>query len=154
MNTPSFLPRLLALCLPLCTALAPLSCAAETDQSAVPGTRRPPMNRGVPEGMETLRQAIAREVAVPLADDPSQCGLMPLGARACGGPQSYLVYSRKVSNEARLRELVEQYTRMEQEWNLKSGVRSICMVETMPQIVLADGKCQASRDGGGQGQVR
>lgn len=111
----------------------------------------PPEAQELREQMSTLRQAIVREVGVPSADDVSQCGVVPFGAKACGGPQSYIVYSRKVTNEERLKSLTAQYAQLEQEWNHRNKVISTCSMALPPVPVIVDGQCQAGGNTSGGG---
>ncbi|MCB0420142.1 MAG: hypothetical protein KDD61_04050, partial [Bdellovibrionales bacterium] len=66
-----------------------------------------------------------------------------LGSKACGGPQSYLVLYKKVTDVKKLTELVSQYNLSVQEENKKLGLISTCSVVPQPQVHCKDKTCQA-----------
>jgi hypothetical protein len=87
--------------------------------------------------------AVAAEIGNPVASDVSQCATMPAGAKSCGGPSRYIVYSLAVSNETRLQSLVTTYTDLTHERNAASGAVSDCMMLTAPAVELVAGVCKA-----------
>ncbi|MEK7069067.1 MAG: PKD domain-containing protein, partial [Patescibacteria group bacterium] len=94
-----------------------------------------------------LRASI-KQVAKTSATNISQCKIMEIGHRECGGPASYVIYST-VADENQLRSLVKKYTALEieyQEYQRKHGpqVSGICSIAEEPIIVLKDGHCQES----------
>lgn len=62
----------------------------------------------------------------------------------CGGPAGYLVFSRQVSDETRLRDLVARYTELERQLNESAQTSGICIVVPQPNIALIAGRCQAT----------
>jgi len=86
--------------------------------------------------------AVVSEVGTPLADSIHQCAAIALGAKPCGGPSRYVVYSRQVSDEARLRMLAQRYTELEREWNAATDAISDCSLVVAPTVTLAGGQCR------------
>jgi hypothetical protein len=65
---------------------------------------------------------------------------MPIGAKPCGGPDGFLAWSSKNTDETRLRALAERHAAVRKEENLRSGIASTCQIETNPGVT-----CQAAR---------
>lgn len=91
--------------------------------------------------MDFLLSALKVEIATPFADDPSQCATVPVGALACGGPENYFVYSRKISNEKKVQDIASRYTKTELDWNRLSKEASTCSIIERPDTALVNGVC-------------
>jgi hypothetical protein len=77
---------------------------------------------------------------------PADCKSIPIGAKPCGGPWSYLVYSSSTTNETRLRSLIAQFNERQANLNRRLGMASDCMYVGAPQAVLEGRYCvRASR---------
>jgi len=63
------------------------------------------------------------------------CATAAVGSRACGGPKSYVVYSRKSSNAENIRSLAQMTTTLEQQYNIENSVMSICSMVMAPRAV-------------------
>ncbi|UJR33633.1 hypothetical protein I4U23_021068 [Adineta vaga] len=74
----------------------------------------------------------------------ADCAAAAVGARACGGPNSYVVYSRKSSNADDIISLAKLSTELEQKYNMENSVMSICMMAIPPSAVCTENKCTAS----------
>lgn len=74
--------------------------------------------------------------------DSSQCRSLPLGARACGGPQSYLAWSIRQTDGNALRALAERYKAERQAQIKQKGEMSDCRFLTDPGAVCQQGTCQ------------
>ena len=77
-------------------------------------------------------------------DQVSQCATAPVGAKACGGPRTYLVYCRATADEAALLSKLDELKRAEEEYNRMTGAVSDCMVATPPAVRLEGGSCRAA----------
>jgi hypothetical protein len=73
-----------------------------------------------------------------------QCRTLPYGAKACGGPQSYLAWSTAVSDEAALKAAAERYAAQRREELRASGLLSDCALVPDPGAV-----CAPATTGGG-----
>lgn len=73
--------------------------------------------------------AIDQDNQCKLATD---CSVVPIGARACGGPGSYAVYSTKSSNVEVIRSAALKTTKLEQQYNAENSLVSICSMAQMP----------------------
>jgi hypothetical protein len=72
----------------------------------------------------------------------SQCHTLALGARACGGPESYLAYSDAATPADPLRALAARYAEQRRAENAKSGIMSTCQMLVDPGAVCQAGSCQ------------
>jgi hypothetical protein len=112
-----------------------LACAACSSAGPPPVVAAP----GAAASAE-LRARIDAEVGSAACDGPQDCHSMPIGAKPCGGPDGFLAWSSKNTDETRLRALVERHAAVRKEGNLRSGVASTCQIETNPGAT-----CQAAR---------
>lgn len=74
--------------------------------------------------------------------ESGQCRTLPVGAMACGGPESYLPYSMSGTDEKALRALGEQYKAERQAASKAGGMMSICRHLPDPGAVCVSGSCQ------------
>ncbi|NVJ61044.1 MAG: hypothetical protein HWE27_11685 [Gammaproteobacteria bacterium] len=74
----------------------------------------------------------------------SDCDVVPVGARACGGPDWYLIMSKNGSGAEQLRQKVDQYTNQKHLFNQKFNVRSICVMQPKPEASCIQQKCTIS----------
>lgn len=96
---------------------------------------------GLQSEMHDIRLSIDREIGEARAQRPEQCRVHPVGAKACGGPQAYLVYSTATSSERQIEELARRYTEAEQKYNRVTGSASTCSYLMPPAVGLENGKC-------------
>jgi len=78
--------------------------------------------------------------------DSSQCHSLPVGARACGGPEYYLAWSSANDAGDQLRALGERYKAERQADNKASGRISDCRYAMDPGAVCNAGACQLRTD--------
>ncbi len=74
-----------------------------------------------------LLAQIQAEIGDAACDSPAQCHSIGVGAKSCGGPEGYLAWSSKRSDEKKLKSLVEQHKQAREEDNRRSGMLSNCM---------------------------
>lgn len=94
--------------------------------------------------LRELHQAIEAEIGTPRAETAEQCRTVALGAKPCGGPWRYLVYSSAVSDEKRLGKLVSEYNALERKLNVEEGRISDCSFVVEPKVTLVDDICVAA----------
>ena len=88
-----------------------------------------------------MRQEILDLAADPVCDDPADCRFIALGAKPCGGPWEYLVYSVASVDSVELAERVDVYNELNAELNLRYGWVSDCSVPPVPTLDCRDGRC-------------
>lgn len=93
--------------------------------------------------LKALYNDIVQTAGKAQANNVAQCRVVGLGAKACGGPQSYLVYSTLNGNESDLLQKVERYNALMRMQNEQQGLLSDCAIVPEPGVVLVEGFCQA-----------
>lgn len=96
------------------------------------------------ERLAELEQEIQAIIEPPTASNLAQCQAIAFGAKACGGPKTYLIYSTAQTDEARLRTLVNEYNRLDAERNERLGLGSDCALVVQPDVALVGGQCVAA----------
>jgi hypothetical protein len=95
--------------------------------------------------LQPLRAAIDAEIGDAEASNVAACRALPLGAKPCGGPWTYLVYSAEASDPERLSELAAEYDAVDAERNRACELVSDCMMVMPPDVALEGGRCVAAR---------
>ena len=93
--------------------------------------------------LQALRAEVDAGIGDPLAERVEGCRAIPMGAKACGGPSFYLVYSTGISDVERLERLAAQHRQLAEEFNQACGLRSNCAMTPAPKLTLVDGRCLA-----------
>lgn len=131
------------------TATVPANNAAP---SAAPVTAAAPVAAPVAAASPApagLMQQIRAEIGGAACDNNQQCRTLPVGNRACGGPETYLPYSTKVSDAAKLQRLASQQSNAQKEENTRSGMISTCQAIMDPGATCSAGKCVAASGNAG-----
>jgi hypothetical protein len=92
--------------------------------------------------LEEAALAINNEVGSAKAEEVEYCRILPIGAKPCGGPWGYLVYSKEASNESRLKRLIERYDKLDEIRNIEEGLVSTCDVAQPPDLTVKNGSCK------------
>lgn len=87
-----------------CTTVAAPSANVVAATSAKPGVAAP-IN---PDNATALLALIKDEIGDAACSSNAQCQVMAIGAKACGGPQTYLPWSNVATKAAVLQPLVER----------------------------------------------
>jgi hypothetical protein len=74
-------------------------------------------------------------------ESDNDCALLGLGARPCGGPDEYLVYSKSSANQSKLLDLARNYNLVAKSRNEKEGRMGICVVATRPKFYCTQNQC-------------
>jgi len=98
----------------------------------------------------TLGRIKATVGKAPCTED-AQCHTLALGAKACGGPESYVAWSSAQVKESELRALGEAYKEERRAANSASGMMSTCQFLMDPGAMCKAGTCQL---GGGDALAR
>lgn len=69
------------------------------------------------------------------------CRTAPVGAKACGGPRTYIVYCAATTDTVKLRDKLAELERVENAYNAKSGMMSTCNLQLPPTAALIGGRC-------------
>ena len=103
--------------------------AAEADQKYV-------------DRMGELDKLIKAEIGDARASDLAQCRSIPFGAKACGGPATYLAYSTAFINEAKLKALVDAFNSTSRSYIEARKILSDCRFVSEPKLELVNGICK------------
>ncbi|HEX9174228.1 MAG TPA: hypothetical protein VF861_16385 [Telluria sp.] len=133
-----------------------LACAACTTDASSPSAVAQPAPAGKPAAkvapasgpaaVGTVGQ-IKAMIGAATCTEASQCRTLPLGARACGGPEAYVAYSTANNSEAALKALGERYKQERKASNEASGMVSDCRFMMDPGAVCQAGTCQLAPGG-------
>lgn len=121
------------------------ACSAVTPGSAPPAAA----SAAAPLPSAGLLPQIRAMVGTPSCVDSAQCHTLPVGARACGGPQSYLPWSSARTDGAALRALGQRYQEQQRAENAASGLQSDCRFIPDPGAQCRAGTCQLNPGGTG-----
>jgi len=126
--------------IPLLAAALLLTACAQATTKAVPPE----------QGSAELRQQILAQIANDSCDSSQQCHTLPLGAKACGGPESYVAWSDKSLNGEQLRQLGERYAAARRFDNAREGLMSNCALTPDPGAVCRAKRCVLQAPAPGQ----
>jgi hypothetical protein len=110
----------------------------------------------VPASAATTASLHARIVALigeAACDSQDQCHRVGIGAKPCGGPESWLAWSDKATDPQALQREVQALAQASIAENKRSGLASDCMMRPEPTVVCrpraGDGKktCQLGQGG-------
>lgn len=64
--------------------------------------------------------------------ETTECKVLPVGSRPCGGPEQYLAYSAINTDEKLLAITNDRYTKLKQQQQQRLGMRSTCQMLPTP----------------------
>lgn len=126
----------------LCLASMLFFSACQSQTSPPPAAKAPavlPANAAL-QAEADLHKRILAEIGGAACASHAQCRTVPVGVKACGGPQAWLAWSTSVSREATLTALAEQLALLQKQRHAQSGVASTCQYIADPGA-----QCQAQR---------
>jgi hypothetical protein len=92
-------------------------------------------------------QSIRAQIKNAPCSSSSVCRTIAFGAKACGGPEQYLIYSTSVTDSARLAREVARYNEAERKRNRDEGRVSDCSLVVRPRVGCVSGQCRAATAG-------
>ncbi|MDH3325483.1 MAG: hypothetical protein OEM38_02055 [Gammaproteobacteria bacterium] len=92
--------------------------------------------------LQELKKEIKHTIGSAGCTDTKQCSALPIGRKACGGPQSYLAYSSDNTDTTKLLELAKQHQQTSQIINQLTGAMSDCMIATPPVFICNNSRCE------------
>lgn len=102
------------------------------------------------QGSAELRQQILVQIADDGCDNNQQCHTLPMGAKACGGPESYVAWSDKFLNGEKLQQLGERYAAARRFDNARDGLMSNCALTPDPGAICRAKRCVLQAPAPGQ----
>jgi hypothetical protein len=95
-----------------------------------------------------LNARLLAEIGEATCTADAQCRSLAAGHKACGGPEVYLPWSTKVSNEARLRALAAEFAAARRAEEQQAGRVSDCSMVVDPGARCEAGRCVPAGRGG------
>ncbi|WP_343524276.1 hypothetical protein [Pedobacter sp.] len=89
--------------------------------------------------LENLYLEIEKLAKQFTCENASEWKYTAIGAKACGGAAGYIAYSIKIDESSFLKK-VEQYTKLQADFNKKYGVSSDCALVIQPKSVTCDNR--------------
>ncbi|GAA60961.1 hypothetical protein P20652_2833 [Pseudoalteromonas sp. BSi20652] len=93
------------------------------------------------EDIKTAKAELNTLITDKQCDTSTQCRVIAVGSRACGGPSSFVVYSTNAASEEQVTILGEKITKLESNYNSQKGMMSICQHLTTPSTQCVENKC-------------
>lgn len=152
MKKPILLP-LLRLCGAVVFSATFAACsgvAGSSSEAPMPA----PAKVSAPVATAGLMQQIQAEIGDAACDNTQQCKTVAIGHKACGGPETYMAWSSKRSDPAKIASLTAAYAAERKADNTKSGRMSTCSLMMDPGATCSAGKCVTSKDGLGGALAR
>lgn len=131
----------------LCTALFTASCSStkNTDANLPKDISERPADENNQKyeqaQLDKLKASIESEISKEKCTDATEWTFAPMGAKACGGPQLYIAYPKKL--ETSILAKINDYTEKVKAFNQKYGIMSDCMMIMPPtSIKCVNGKAE------------
>jgi hypothetical protein len=93
------------------------------------------------EALRLLNLELRAYVSVPYANGLSQCRMVPVGERFCGGPDYYLPFSVVKTTENQVFSMVQRYTELKRRFNQNHQLTGTCEVIAAPKLVYLGRQC-------------
>ena len=93
------------------------------------------------ERLARMEQEILDYVGTPVCEGVSNCRFIGVGAKPCGGPWYWLIYSTVNVDSLRLAGMVTAYNEYNEDLNRKYGWVSDCSVPNVPDLDCQGGRC-------------
>lgn len=93
--------------------------------------------------MDYLQQ-IESAIADKSCSSDTACGLIGVGAKPCGGPETYAAYSQPNVDEEKLHALANAYKKERQDYFKENQIMGICVVTPKPNVACVNNQCIAS----------
>lgn len=101
----------------------------------------PPPAKTAPADTSALSRQIREQIGDAACTANDQCHTIAIGHKACGGPETYAVWSSAVSDGKKLRELADAYTQARKQEAEQSGRVSDCSMVNDPGARCEAGRC-------------
>src|SRR6516165_10446484 len=98
----------------------------------------------VPAGADASIEKIRALIGDAACDSDAQCRTIAIGAKACGGPEYYLAWSTKRTNDAALRDALQGDGAVRRPEPPRPGMSSDCALVTDPGAYCASATSPAS----------
>ncbi len=91
--------------------------------------------------LNTTQQQIQTIIGDASCENPSQCRVLPIGSRPCGGPAKYIAYSILNTDVKRLKVLAQQHRVTQRQINRIKKLVSTCEMVLQPPVACVNKHC-------------
>jgi hypothetical protein len=140
MRSTALVPSVMLLALAGCSATAVSGPAGESGSDCMATAAAPACS----ERIATLDAELRRLIGAAACDTGTDCRTLPLGAKPCGGPARYVVYSMRGLDEAAFRSVVTELNRLQRRQAdalARAGAVSDCSIVSDPGAECRAGQC-------------
>ena len=88
-------------------------------------------------GLDNLYRDIEKTANQFTCENAGEWKFTAIGSKACGGASGYIAYSSKIDESSFLKK-VEQFTKLQADYNKKYGAYSDCSLVIQPKGVICD----------------
>ena len=88
-----------------------------------------------------MRQEIDALIGDSAGASIADCRYAGIGAKPCGGPWEYIVYSVSSTDSTALADRLSAYDAFEADMNMRYGYLSDCSIPNLPVLEFKDGRC-------------
>ncbi len=120
--------------------LATPACSEAPENALAQEEREPTLERDSAK-LAAIRTRTEELLGEPRCSQSSECVAVAFGSKPCGGPWTYLVYSRTSADESALLDKVKEYNQFNKVINERHGLISDCMLVTEPRLDCVNGRC-------------
>jgi len=107
-------------------------------------------NESVDQGiLAAMKSDVLLLVGEAGCSEIGECRALPFGAKPCGGPWEYLIYSSTDTITLKIEEKVNAYNEWNRVLNSRYGYISDCGIAEEPQLLCSNGKCVDGNKTGG-----
>ncbi len=124
-----------------CSGVSSTAAPESAPVAKAPAPVPAPVRAAAPAATTDLLQQLRAEIGGAACDSAQQCKTIPVGHKACGGPETYLAWSSKATDGAKLRSLADAYGAKRKSENVASGMASNCMAVMDPGATCSAGRC-------------
>lgn len=99
------------------------------------------------QSLKALKNAAKMLAKADLScDADADCVVVPLGARACGGPSEFTITSKSNANLDDVMALAKSSKEKQKRYNRENRIRSSCVIARAPEVACDDGRCVDTTD--------
>ena len=93
---------------------------------------------------QDLYSQIQEAMSIEGCTSDTDCALLPVGNKPCGGPEAYLPYSKTNSDVATLEKLSQQYNEQRKQYNQENQMMGTCVMTPKPDVSCVRNQCLVS----------
>jgi hypothetical protein len=124
-----------------------IACALMLGLSAPPSDGAKTPQDLARDELRAMEEQIDRRIGTAACVSDAECRTVAFGAKPCGGPWTYKVYSTRDTDTVALLREIGSYAAKNVELNRKYGWTSDCSLASEPGVACREGRCSAGTAG-------